>query len=193
MTEIRSIAVIALGANLPFEGFAADLTLRKAIQALVSDDVVIRSVSPFYSTPCFPPGAGPDYINAAISVNTNLAPVDLLARLHEVEQIFGRERVQRWGMRTLDLDLICYDDLVLPDETHFRDWLDLPPEQQIRSAPDRLILPHPRLQDRAFALVPMADVEPDWMHPVLGKSVVEMVADLPESDVAEVIALDRAD
>lgn len=193
MTEFRSNAVIALGANLPFDGFAADLTLRKAIQSLVSNDVVIRSVSSFYSTPCFPPGAGPDYINAAISVNTILSPVDLLGRLHEVEQIFGRERVQRWGMRTLDLDLICYEDLVLPDERLFREWLDLPPDQQVRAAPEQLILPHPRLQDRAFALVPMADVAPDWVHPVLGKSVVEMVADLPPEDVIEVIALDHAD
>ena len=85
-------------------------------------------------------------------------------------------------MRTLDIDLLAMGDSVLPDaETHDR-WRSLPAEAQIRSTPDQLILPHPRLQDRAFVLVPLADVAPDWVHPRTGQSVRQMLAALPQSD-----------
>jgi 2-amino-4-hydroxy-6-hydroxymethyldihydropteridine diphosphokinase len=106
----------------------------------------------------------------------------ILARLHVVEARFGRERAQRWGMRTLDIDLLAMGDSVLPDpETQDR-WRLLPPEDQIRATPDQLILPHPRLQDRAFVLVPLADVAPDWVHPRTGLSVRQMLAALPAED-----------
>lgn len=186
MTEIRSNAVIALGANLPFEGISSQATLGKAVSALSNAGLVIRSVSRFFTTPCFPVGAGPDYTNAAISVATHLSAAELLAVLNRVENDFGRMRAQRWGMRTLDLDLVCYGDLVLPDMDGFEAWRTLPPEEQVMATPDHLILPHPRLQDRAFVLVPMADILPKWRHPVLGRTVSEMLADLPQDDVAAV-------
>jgi len=81
---------------------------------------------------------------------------------------------------------------VLPDPAGFRHWLDLPPEAQSREAPDRLILPHPRMQDRAFVLVPLADVAPDWRHPVLGRTVTQMRDALPAGLLAEVVPLDSA-
>lgn len=85
-------------------------------------------------------------------------------------------------MRTLDIDLLAMGDSVLPDaETQDR-WRLLPMEQQVRATPDRLILPHPRLQDRAFVLVPLADVAPDWVHPRTGQSVRAMLAALPTED-----------
>ncbi|WP_170398739.1 2-amino-4-hydroxy-6-hydroxymethyldihydropteridine diphosphokinase [Ruegeria arenilitoris] len=184
-----SKSVIALGANLNLRSSGPKVTLQRAIDAILRQGVVIRAVSRFFETPCFPAGAGPDYVNAAALIETEKTPAEVLQLLHEVEHEFGRERVQRWGMRTLDLDLVCYDDLILPDPAEYDHWLNLPPEAQKQQAPEQLILPHPRLQDRAFVLVPMADIAPDWRHPVLGRTVIEMVASLPTDDVEAVTPL----
>ncbi|WP_420586258.1 2-amino-4-hydroxy-6-hydroxymethyldihydropteridine diphosphokinase [Ruegeria sp.] len=189
MSNSLSKAVIALGANLNLRGSEPKVTLQKALDAMSRQGVVIRAVSRFFATPCFPAGAGPDYVNAAALIETEKTPSELLQLLHEVEHEYGRERVQRWGMRTLDLDLLCYDDVVLPDRAEYDRWLTLSPEAQRQQAPDQLILPHPRLQDRAFVLVPMADIAPDWQHPVLGQSVSDMLAALPTEDIEAVTPL----
>lgn len=189
MINFRSNIAIALGGNLPFQGAPTATLMVRAIRDLGVDDVVIRAVSRFFSTPCFPAGAGPDYVNAAILVDTPLSPDQLLQRLHGIESEFGRARVERWGGRTLDLDLLVYDQQVLPDLETQTDWMSLSQDQQRITTPDRLVLPHPRLQDRAFALVPLADIAPDWVHPVLRKSVRELCAALPAEDVAAVRAL----
>lgn len=101
----------------------------------------------------------------------------------------GRTRGVRWGTRTLDLDLIACGDAVLPDLTTYLHWRDLPLEAQMQAAPQELILPHPRMQDRAFVLVPMADIAPDWVHPVLDRSVRQMLAALPAAACAEITPL----
>lgn len=177
-------ALIALGANLPFEGDAPETTLERARQALVDEGIGIQSFSRFFSTPCFPAGAGPDYVNAAavVKVPDNLDATSVLVRLHAIEARFGRERLQRWGMRTLDIDLLAMGDSVLPDAGTQDLWRTLPPEAQAREAPTELILPHPRMQDRAFVLVPLADVAPDWVHPRIGLTVRQMLAALPVAD-----------
>ena len=177
-------ALIALGANLPFEGDPPGVTLRKAVDALADEGLAVHAVSRFFGTPCFPAGAGPDYVNAAAVIGLD-AGADLgsvLDRLHAVEARFGRQRLQRWGMRTLDIDLLAVGDSVLPDAATQDQWRGLPASDQIAAAPDRLILPHPRLQDRAFVLVPLADIAPDWVHPRLGLSVRQMLAALPAAD-----------
>ena len=177
-------ALIALGANLPFKGDTPETTLEKARQALVDEGIGIQSFSRLFSTPCFPAGVGPDYVNAAavVEIPDNLDAASVLARLHAVEARFGRERLQRWGMRTLDIDLLAVGDSVLPDAGTHDLWRNLSPEAQAREAPSALILPHPRMQDRAFVLVPLADVAPDWVHPRIGQSVRQMLAALPMAD-----------
>jgi 2-amino-4-hydroxy-6-hydroxymethyldihydropteridine diphosphokinase len=150
---------------------------------------VIRAISPFYATPCFPAGAGPDYVNAAVALKWDRTAKEVLTALHRIEAELGRSRVQRWGQRTVDLDLIAIGDQVMPDAQTFAHWRDLPLDQQMKEAPDQLILPHPRMQDRAFVLVPLADVAPDWVHPVSGLSVVQMRDALDPAVRAEVVAL----
>ncbi len=143
-------------------------------------------VSKFYQTPSFPKGSGPDFVNAACSFTSGLAPSDIMQALHKIEENFGRERVKRWGQRTLDLDLIAINGLILPDLEGYNVWRNLPMDAQLTQSPDTLILPHPRLQDRAFVLVPMMDIAPDWCHPVLGLTVPEMLSALPAADRAEI-------
>lgn len=185
------LCLIALGANLPSNGRQPEIVLPAALDAIADEGVRVTARSRLFRTPCFPVGAGPDYVNAAAVLHSDLAPGDLLALLHRVETQFGREREVRWGMRTLDLDLLAMGDQVVPDRTVLGQWMDLPPEDQVRQAPDRLILPHPRLQDRAFVLVPLNDVAPDWRHPVLGRTVAQMCADLPPETRAEVVPIEH--
>ena len=189
MTEIRSIAAIALGANLPSVAGDPALTLGQAMIFMQNEGLLIRAVSRFFRTPCFPAGQGPDYVNATVVVSTEVPVPDILAKLNRIEHEFGRARTQRWGMRTLDLDILAIDHLILPDVATQRHWMDLSADVQKRAVPDQLIVPHPRLQDRAFVLVPMADVAPDWVHPVLHKSVVEMRDQLPAGDRAGIVPL----
>ncbi len=187
---MERLLLVALGGNLASHAGSPAKTLRAALNCLNERGALIRATSPFYHTPAFPVGAGPDYVNAAAKIGADWTPEQALFHLHAVEAEFGRERVQRWGQRTLDLDLIAFDDLVLPDTGTFRHWHDLPLEDQIGTTPDQLILPHPRLQDRAFVLVPLADVAADWVHPVSGLTVKEMKTLLPPSALEEVQPLD---
>lgn len=92
-------------------------------------------------------------------------------------------------MRTLDLDLLALGDSVLPDRATQEGWASLPLADQSRLAPDRLVLPHPRLQDRAFVLVPLARVAPGWRHPVTGLTVADMLAALPQADREAVVPM----
>lgn len=185
----EQIYLIALGGNLPSETGAPEATLRAALAQLPGAGVRVEAVSRMFRTPCFPAGAGPDYVNAAAVLVFNGKPAEMLQLLHEIEAAFGRARQQRWGQRTLDLDLLAAGGQVLPDRATFEAWQALPLEQQMRQTPDRLILPHPRLHERAFVLVPLNDVASDWVHPVLERSVAAMLADLPNDAVAEVRAL----
>jgi 2-amino-4-hydroxy-6-hydroxymethyldihydropteridine diphosphokinase len=183
--------LVAAGGNLPLEGESPEITISRAIRRAESMGLTGIVVSRLYRTPCFPPGAGPDYVNAAFAadVPAELSPDAILSLLHRIEAEMGRTRETRWGMRTLDLDLIALGDAVLPDVATQDQWRDLASETQRITAPDRLILPHPRLQDRAFVLVPLADVAPDWCHPRLNLTVAQMLAALPATDRDEVVPL----
>ena len=105
----------------------------------------------------------------------------------------GRERKVRWGPRIIDLDLLAADDFVLPDSDTYAHWRDLSADDQLDNAPKNLILPHPRLQDRAFVLLPLCDIAPDWCHPVSGLSVRQMCKQLAPAAVSacKVISQDK--
>lgn len=190
MPNSKANMVFALGGNLTSSYGSPLLTLGKAAEIMAARGAVIRAASRFYRTPAFPAGNGPDYVNAALAVSANWSPQNALENCHMIEAHFGRARDVRWGQRTLDIDLIAYEDRVLPDQETQTRWRDLPLETQMKETPSQLIVPHPRMQDRAFVLVPMADVAPDWRHPVLGQTVTELLAALPQADKDAVQPLD---
>ena len=177
------MSLIALGSNLPSQTAGApESTLRAALRMMHAEqNISIHDVSEFWLSAALPSGSGPDYCNAVASVVSDLHPQELLALLHDIEFRFGRSRENglRWRSRPLDLDLLAVGDLILPDADTQDDWRILPAELQALRAPETLILPHPRLQDRGFVLAPLAQIAPDWRHPRTGRSVAEMLADLP--------------
>ena len=181
-----AICYVAFGGNLPSSAGHPAETMRNTIKMISKDVGRIISVSRFFATPCFPAGSGPDYVNGALAIEANQPPHALLSALHRIEHHFDRERTKRWGARTLDLDLLSYDDQILPDKAAWRQWHDLSLEKQMVESPSDLILPHPRVQERAFVLVPLNDIAPDWVHPVLGKTVGDMVQALDPALISEV-------
>lgn len=183
--------LVALGGNLP-NGLTPPLqTILAAISDIQNIGFAVKNCSNFYQTPAFPAGSGPDYVNCAVQLeaHADITPQQVLGHLAAVEAAHGRTRAQRWGGRTLDLDLLACDDQVLPDLAEFHAWADLNAARAATIAPQQLILPHPRLHERAFVLVPLMDIAADWVHPVLGKSVRQMHDALPQGDRASVIAL----
>jgi len=155
----EALVLIALGSNL---GDRAGFLLG-AVAALSSGALADIALSPIYETaPLGPPGQGP-YLNAVLAGRTRLSPRALLDELLAIENSFGRQRKERWGPRTLDLDLLDYADQVLDEPG--------------------LQLPHPRLHERAFVLAPLADVAPNWHHPLLGETAAELLAGLDVSGV----------
>jgi 2-amino-4-hydroxy-6-hydroxymethyldihydropteridine diphosphokinase len=175
----RVLHLVALGANLPSRVGGPRETLRFAIASLQEGGLKLVAQSPWYKTPASPEGAGPEFVNAAIAIEGFDAPEQIMAILHQIEQAAGRQRLERWGPRTCDLDLLASGDRVQPSEAVWWRWAKLPPEAQARETPTDLVLPHPRLHERAFVLRPLADIAARWRHPVLGRTVSEMLADLP--------------
>ncbi len=153
--------LIGLGANLPSRAGDPVATLNAAMRALEQAGVAIRSRSRFYRSAPMPVSDQPWYVNAAIAVATDLSPRDLMMALHRIEADFGRVRLERNEPRSLDLDLLAYDDRV---------------EIGAGGGP---ILPHPRLAERAFVLSPLRDIAPGWRHPVSGLTVEALIAALP--------------
>jgi 2-amino-4-hydroxy-6-hydroxymethyldihydropteridine diphosphokinase len=184
-------AYLALGANLHNAGVAPLETLRLAIKDIEFAGFSVKACSRMYQTPAFPAGAGPDYVNAALHVlvENSLTPEAVFSPLCAIELKHGRLRAQRWGGRTLDIDLLAMGDMVLPDLAGFAAWAGLDPAAQAQRAPDGLIVPHPRLHERAFVLTPLMDIAPDWRHPVFGRTVRQMHADLPLAERAAVSVL----
>lgn len=189
MTEIKTLALISLGSNENSVLGDPTETVQKAMSVLAEMSLKQALPSQLYQTPAFPAGAGPDFTNAVIGIYTNLSAARLLSVLHEIESSALRQRTVRWGQRTLDLDLIALGDLIVPDHQTHAHWRNLDAADQQTQAPQELILPHPRVQDRAFVLVPLADVAPDWVHPVLGKTTIELRDALPRKDLDSVVAL----
>jgi 2-amino-4-hydroxy-6-hydroxymethyldihydropteridine diphosphokinase len=161
-----SIILIAIGANLPSaDGRMPLFTCRAAAEALRSlPRVRLQALSRWYRSAPVPPSHQPEYINGVARLEGDAAPPCLLAALQAIEARAGRQRGIANAPRTLDLDIIAIGDLV-------------------REGPDPVV-PHPRAHHRAFVLVPLADVAPDWRHPVLQRCVRGLIADMPRQTIS---------
>jgi 2-amino-4-hydroxy-6-hydroxymethyldihydropteridine diphosphokinase len=161
--------LIAVGANLPSPEFGLPRgTCEAALKELSQRRLHIVRRSRWFETAPIPASDQPWYVNGVAAVATDLSPEDLLTLLHDVERRFGRQRRELNAARILDLDIAAYGDLVRND----------PPP----------ILPHPRMHERAFVLLPLADVAPDWRHPADGRPLSELIRALPPGQLIRPLA-----
>lgn len=162
--------LLAFGANLTSVHGEPITVLEKALEIMPSLGISVRRRSSWYRTPAITPYAQPPYINGVAEVETALPPVELLRMVHRIEAMFGRVRRVRWGERTIDIDLLDYDGMVVPPVG--RRGADA----GLGELP--LALPHPGIPDRGFVLVPLEEVAPEWRHPVTGQRPDELLARL---------------
>lgn len=159
MTQEVVRSAIALGSNMG----DTQSTLETALEVLAqTPGIVLAAKSSWYKTKAIGPPQ-PDYLNGCAILQVKMTPQDLLTTLLAIEQQFGRVRTEYWGPRTLDLDLLLYDDWILNE-----------PNLQI---------PHPRMYERGFVLVPLAEIAPNWREPVHGRLIQNLLQELDTSDV----------
>lgn len=151
MTENAVTAYIGLGSNLGDR----KKHLQNALKMLeIADGINLSKISPFYETKPVGYTEQPQFLNCAAEITTNLTPYELLKTCLHIEEALKRIRTIHWGPRTVDLDILFYGDLVMDDET--------------------LTIPHPRIQEREFVLVPLIDIAPGLIHPKLHLTIEEL-------------------
>ena len=183
------IVYLAFGSNQETQLTGSVRTIRSAYTLLSNRTLTGCVTSPFYKTPAFPAGNGPDYVNSVIKAETMLPPQALLAALHDVETQLGRVRKNRWGSRIIDIDLLDYQECILPSLDVYKACAEMPLDSQRIKWPDDLILPHPRIQDRGFVLVPLRAVAPAWIHPVSAKPIDALIAAIDPQELAEIVQI----
>ena len=152
--------LIGLGANLTPDGFASPQAGCEAAMVMLNDlGVSITRMSRWYESAPIPPSDQPWYFNAVAEATTSFDAIETLAVLHTVEARFGRVRTLRNAARVLDLDLLDFGGLILDKVA--------------------LKLPHPRMHERAFVLLPLRDLVVDWEHPQIGRSLDALIDQLP--------------
>jgi 2-amino-4-hydroxy-6-hydroxymethyldihydropteridine diphosphokinase len=159
--------LLGLGANLPSSVGPPVKTLEAALRALSDAGVKIVARSRWYRTAPVPASDQPWFVNGVAQIETSLDPIGLLARLQQTERQFGRQRGMRNAARILDLDILDYEGAVVEGPN--------------------LTLPHPRMRERAFVLLPLAEIAPGWRHAKSGQGVSALIAALPAGQKAEPI------
>ncbi len=161
--------ILGIGGNLVPNGYETLQTgCDAAIGLLAQHNIKVLDQSRWFETAPVPISDQPWYINAVVLAETALTAVATLSVLHQIESQFGRTRNLRNEARVLDIDLVDFGGMVSDDEG--------------------LILPHPRMHERAFVLLPLRDVEPDWQHPVTRRNLGALIAALPDDQVIRPIS-----
>lgn len=172
--KIEEMILIGIGSNLPSDYGPARETCAAALGVLEQEEpITIVARSRWYRSSPVPMSDQPWFVNGVIAVESELDPVALLASLHRIEAVFGRPSPKARtatpnAPRTLDLDLLAYNDL-------------------IRDGPEPPILPHPRLAERAFVLLPLREIAPDWRHPVDDRSLATLIEALSGEGIVQPI------
>lgn len=159
-------SAIALGSNLGDSRAILESALKILAQ---TPGISLQAQSGWYQTKAVGPPQ-PDYLNGCAILQTQMSPPQLLETLLGIETKFGRLRLERWGPRTLDLDLLLFDEIILDTPT--------------------LQLPHPRMRERAFVLVPLAEIAPAWIEPVSGMAIAELLRTVDCSGIRRLMPAD---
>ena len=157
MIQAVKKAILHIGSNLG----EREINLQQARQKIENQAGRIQLSSSIYQTAAWGIEEQAAFLNQALLIETRLPPIDLLNTVLEIEQIMGRIRIEKWGERLIDIDIVFY-------------------ENQIINLP-KLTIPHPLMQERNFVLAPLKDIIPTWKHPILQKSVLELYHSSPDS------------
>jgi 2-amino-4-hydroxy-6-hydroxymethyldihydropteridine diphosphokinase len=149
--------LIALGSNITGPWGSPHQTVLRAVEEMQQHNISILKVSSLIETAPFGVTNQPNFVNAVAKIRTDLSPEVLMQTLHAIESIAGRKRLERWGPRTLDLDLLDYNGLI---------------KKPSNNALETLELPHPGIEERTFVLQPIAEIAPRWKHPVTHQSAL---------------------
>jgi 2-amino-4-hydroxy-6-hydroxymethyldihydropteridine diphosphokinase len=158
--------IIALGSNISGPWGSPTDTLDRAVVEISNSEIEVMARSTWMATKPYGMTDQPAFVNGAVQVKTQLAPIELLKTLQRIEVSAGRERREKWGPRTLDLDIIAYNEVIMAASDNGLD----------------LNLPHSDLHNRSFVLLPIQELNPAWRHPVSGKTVTQMLDDLAEKE-----------
>jgi 2-amino-4-hydroxy-6-hydroxymethyldihydropteridine diphosphokinase len=149
--------LIALGSNITGSWGAPHAAVLRALDELTQHNISILKVSTLIETAPFGVTNQPNFVNAVAKIRTDLPPEALMQTLHAIESRAGRKRLERWGPRTLDLDLLDYNGLI---------------QKPTNNTLETLELPHPGIEQRTFVLQPIAEIAPRWKHPVSHQSAL---------------------